>query len=733
MTRRFARDRALAWFGAKVSYAKRLKAANSFRDRGLQREAAEAYRAALHEDGRDPRIWIQLGNMLKDTQAFDEAIEAYRMALTIDDQNADGWVQLGRALKLQGKREEALGHFGRALRVNSRSRDAVNELISLGETWAVQEATGLGVPLQQELMTTVLALRKALDSVMDRMPAIDSLSSFARQSYGLFRHAYKVGPPPFTSDRSFKLGVMILDDAAPLTTIHHCAVSIAKISSEKVQGILLSSNPESLAAWDRIAVGTSGQLLGGRSLGATAFEYAVDQLSSANWVLICRSPALFCEWIADWIGWTDANTAAVAAFVDEDRVDHRDHLLRLRHEPMFGSVFDPFVPDDTYLAYGAIAVCKKLLCEIPSISPSKVDTWWIALIKKLSNFGTIAHIPRTLVTHLSLPLSRGETPCSTLVGSVNDTVRTMLISVIIPTRNMQPLLERCVSSLLNTASNRSRVEILVVDNGSDDAPTLSYLERSVQSGIIRKIVVDEPFNWSRLNNIAVSEIKAGIVVFANNDLEMKSHGWDDVVAGSLLDMRIGAVGVKLIYPDNTIQHAGVVFGIGGSTEHEGRGLLPSESHGRVQMRRSVSAVTGAFLACRRDDCSGFDERLPIAFNDIDFCLSLRRRGLHIVYEPKILAVHYESKSLAWAVPSEVRGAGFEAAKHLVIQKWGSAFLFDPSVNPHFASWGQPLEYIREPSMADVLDYIRHSSRPAPWKVHSSVVEGGGIKPVEPLS
>lgn len=727
MTRRFTRSRALAWLRAKASYVKRLKTANRLRDRGLHREAAEAYRAALREDGRDPTIWVQLGNMLKDTQAFDEAIETYRTALAIDDQNADGWVQLGRVLKLQGKREEALVLFSRALRLNAKSRDAANELISLGETWAVQEATGLGVPLQQELMTTVFALRKALDSAMERMPEIESLSSFARQSYSLFRHIYKVAPPPPSSDRSFKLGIVILDNDAPLAAIHRCALSITEIDAKKVQAILLSSNSESLNAWNRIAVGTGGQLLGGRRLGISA----LDQLSSVNWVLICRSPAMLSEWIADWIDWTDANTMAVAAFVDEDRVDQSDQLLRLRCEPMFGSVFDPFMPVDSCLAYGAIAVHGKVLREISNIPMDGIDTWWTRVVEKLSNCGAIANIPRILVTHLCLALHRVETSHSEWGKVVDDAIQQVPISVVIPTRNMQSLLERCVSSFLNTASNRSRVEILIVDNGSDDASTLSYLERSVRSGNIRKIVVDEPFNWSRLNNIAVNEIEAGVVVFANNDLEMKSQGWDDIVIRSLQDKRIGAVGAKLTYPDNTIQHAGVVFGIGGSTEHEGRGLNPSESLDRVRMRRSVSAVTGAFLACRRGDCSGFDERLPIAFNDIDFCLSLRSRGMHIVYEPEISAVHYESKSLAWAVPSEIRGAGFEAAKHLMRQKWGGAFQSDPSMNPHFARWGRPLEYIREPSMSDILNYIRLTSQLAPWKVQASKIKDAGIDLIEP--
>lgn len=732
MTRRFARSRALAWLGARVSFMRHLKAANSLRDRGLHREAAEAYRAALRENGRDPRIWIQLGNMLKDTQAFDEAIEAYRVALAINERNADGWVQLGRTLKLQGKREEALGHFSHALRLNARSRDAANELISLGEAWAVQEATGLGVPLQQELMTTVFALRKALNSVLDRMPEIESLSSFARQSYGLFRLFYKVAPPPLATCRSFKLGVVILDSAAPLSAIHRCALSIAESESEKVQAILLSSNSESLAAWDRIAVGTNSKLLNGRILSASPLEIAVDQLTSVNWVLICRSPVLLCEWTADWVSWTDENTTAVAAFVDEDRVDHSDHLLRLRQEPIFGSVFDPFMPRESSLAYSAIAVRRELLHEVRDVLVDSGGAWWIGLVEKLSKCGAIANIPRTLVTHLCPPSNGAEKSYSEVEEVVDEAARTMPVCVVIPTRNMRALLERCVSSFLNTASNKSRLDILIVDNGSDDAATLSYLETSVQSGIVRRIIVDEPFNWSRLNNIAVSKIDAGVVVFANNDLEMKSHGWDDVVARSLNDKRIGVVGARLVYPDNTIQHAGVLFGIGGSTEHEGRGLGASESHSRTRMRRSVSAVTGAFLACRRNDCTGFDESLPIAFNDIDFCLSLRSRGMHIVYEPEILAIHYESKSLSWAVPSEVRGAGFEAAKDLMKEKWGSAFLSDPSINPHFARWGRPFEYIREPSMSDILNYIHLSSQHAPWK--AQVLEKRDVHdvPFEPL-
>ena len=216
--------------------------------------------------------------------------------------------------------------------------------------------------------------------------------------------------------------------------------------------------------------------------------------------------------------------------------------------------------------------------------------------------------------------------------------------------------------------------------------------------------IDEPFNWSRLNNKAVALGGPPLMVFANNDLAMIAAGWDDCLRSHLARSDIGVVGARLLYGDRTIQHAGMVLGIeGGGCEHEGRNAAADEGgpQNRWRTRRSVAAVTGAFLACRRSDfesLGGFDEaRFGVWFNDVDFCLRVRARGLRVLYEPAIEAFHYESKTLAVEFRDGPRAAHFETAAAAMRKRWGTAFTHDPYFNPHYARWGTPFAWLRPPS------------------------------------
>ena len=171
-----------------------------------------------------------------------------------------------------------------------------------------------------------------------------------------------------------------------------------------------------------------------------------------------------------------------------------------------------------------------------------------------------------------------------------------------------------------------------------------------------------------------------------------------------------------------MQHGGIIFGPDGRAEHEGVatiGALPDIA-ARWTTRRSVGAVTGAMLACRRDDFArlgGFDaDHFPIWFNDIDFCLRLRRAGLTIVYEPAIHATHSESRTLSAQPENAERRAIWRQTLADLRQRWGDALRTDPGFNPHFARIGRPFELMTEPPLDAVRTQLLLSARPNPWRL-----------------
>lgn len=224
-------------------------------------------------------------------------------------------------------------------------------------------------------------------------------------------------------------------------------------------------------------------------------------------------------------------------------------------------------------------------------------------------------------------------------------------TVIIPTRDHAELLEQCLSSLWSSTeiarNNGLDLEILVVDNGSVESSTLALFQKWQQR--IRVLPCDEPFNWSRLNNFAVAQAQGELLLLLNNDIESLESGWIEAMAAQAFRPAIGAVGAVLLYPDGTIQHAGVVVGINDSADHAYRHLPPDHDvhRGRSRLLTNWGAVTGACLMIRKElleRVGGFDEGLPVEFNDVDLCLRLSQLGYRCVIPEKVVLKHHESQS-----------------------------------------------------------------------------------------
>jgi len=248
-----------------------------------------------------------------------------------------------------------------------------------------------------------------------------------------------------------------------------------------------------------------------------------------------------------------------------------------------------------------------------------------------------------------------------------------LVSLIVPTRDQVGLLRACIEGLLE-ATDYPRLEILVVDNDSREPATIAYLDDIARRGV-RVLPYPHPFNYATINNWAVEQAQGSIIGLINNDIEVLEPGWLKEMLGQLLRPGIAAVGAKLLWPNGMVQHGGVVVGINQLAAHTGNHLNKDDPGylGLNQLAREQSAVTAACLLVRRSDyqrLGGLDEqRFPVTFNDVDFCLRLLQTGKRLVWTPFALLTHAESASRGKEdTPSKSARAAREQRNF--IERWG---------------------------------------------------------------
>ena len=268
------------------------------------------------------------------------------------------------------------------------------------------------------------------------------------------------------------------------------------------------------------------------------------------------------------------------------------------------------------------------------------------------------------------------------------------VTVIIPTRDRHDILGICLGSLL-TRSKYQNFDVIVVDNGSSDPETFDLFARQPRDRV-QVIRVDEPFNFSRLNNIAAREAKGSVLCFMNNDIEVKSPDWLDEMLSFAQRPDVGCVGARLWYPDMTLQHGGVVLGIGGVAGHAHK-RIERGARGyfcRAVHHQSFSAVTAACLLVSKsifDEVGGLDEDLAVAFNDVDFCLRVRQAGYRNVWTPYAELIHHESASRGLEVTSEQQKR-FQSEAEYMIRRWGEALQTDPAYNPNLSLFHEDFSY-----------------------------------------
>jgi O-antigen biosynthesis protein len=266
-----------------------------------------------------------------------------------------------------------------------------------------------------------------------------------------------------------------------------------------------------------------------------------------------------------------------------------------------------------------------------------------------------------------------------------------LVSLIVPTRNRGDLLQQCVDSVLEKTAYRN-YEIVIVDNGSTETNALRYIEKASRSGTVRVIRHDAPFNYSEINNLAVKTCNGPLVGLLNNDVEVITEDWLSEMVSHALRPNVGAVGAMLYYPDDTIQHAGILLGCYGVGVNAYAGKprgWPGQML-RARLIQNMSAVTAACLVVRREaynEVGGFDETLAVAYNDVDFCLRLREKGYRNVWTPFAELYHHESATRG-AEDTDEKRVRFQREVDIMKARWGNVLLFDPAYNPNLALRGE---------------------------------------------
>ena len=262
------------------------------------------------------------------------------------------------------------------------------------------------------------------------------------------------------------------------------------------------------------------------------------------------------------------------------------------------------------------------------------------------------------------------------------------VSIIIPFRDKVDLLNRCVSSILKKSTYKN-YEIILVNNDSREDETKKYLAELSKNPLIKIINYSKPFNFSAINNFAVKYATGEFLLFLNNDTEVISENWLEEMLKQFDDPRVSAVGAKLLYPNGTIQHAGVIVGKNIAT-HQFLGIR-EEDLGKNDIVRQVDAVTGACMMTKKDlflELGGFDEKnLPIAYNDVDYCLKLREKGYEIIYTPYAKLYHHESASRTNDIFAKIfnrkRNVEFQKEQEYMRKRWKKEVENDQYYNSEF--------------------------------------------------
>lgn len=691
-----------------------LAMANAARDSDRPEEAADLYRAYCRLRPERADVQIQLGNMLLEVGRHAEAALAYRAALDIAP-SRDGWLQLGRALQALDLAEQSVAALLEALKIDSNDAEVRRALTAAGAGPLIAADGSISAQAFE-----TWRLQGRVTALQARLAETSAGETYALKDYDLFRRTLKLPTPPPSSGS--ELDVLWLVDAfdAPAYALREtldCLTRLPAARGHKIHVVAsdaLLAHPVASAAFDpRIS------LAGPAEAPPRPAQHLVS-LSAG-----CVVDPNAAGWLASAL--TD-RLELVFADHDHSSVDQSGDIAYL--DPVFWPCADPLdmatAPQAPPVIMARGDPALSVLAAVAGGQPG-AEVRRNAAVECIRR-GAGANLPLLLSSLRITPQGadraadppRSKPSGASRVAPADIIDARSRIRIVIPTRDQGLLVETAVRSLMETAAAPQRLAVVVVDNGSTAEETRAALGRVSSAGIAVERI-DEPFNWSRLNNLAVAGAQEDILLFVNDDTQMLTPHWDRRLTETLADERIAIAGARLLYPDETVQHAGVMLGFG-ATEvlHEGLGCPRAMGgpSGRWRRPRGAAAVTGAFMAVRRsafEALGGFNATdFAIGYSDIDLCLRARDMGWLVAYLGDVEALHFESKTRGFN--NTVERAAFDQVELVSFRRlWGAGASDDPSLNPHLVRQGPSLDRVRAVTFEAAMDHIDRVNSASPWK------------------
>lgn len=365
-------------------------------------------------------------------------------------------------------------------------------------------------------------------------------------------------------------------------------------------------------------------------------------------------------------------------FADDDLLDRRNHRTDPHFKPDWNS--ELFVHHDYLTGACIVQAARADLASAADAADAGGAGWAQMLVAQAAGEGAPVHLHKML--HHRRVRIAPRLPAMPVIATRD----LPPVTIIVPTRNRVDLLRTCLDGV--AAADYPQVDVIVVDNDSDDAETLAYLA-ALDPARHRVLRHSGPFNYSAINNRAAAQAQGRLLCLLNNDVEMIAPDWLAIMARQALRADVGAVGARLLYPDGRIQHAGVVIGVGNAAGHAHRFVHPDEEgyFRRHALPQFTAAVTAACLLVQRERfeaVGGLDERnFAVAFNDVDLCLRLNQRGWQSLYEPRATLIHHESVSRG--LDQDVVGAARFAGELAALQRiWKTDQITDPFHHPQLS-------------------------------------------------
>ena len=369
---------------------------------------------------------------------------------------------------------------------------------------------------------------------------------------------------------------------------------------------------------------------------------------------------------------------------DHDHVNSSEFFCDPHMKPDWNhDLFQSFNYLDPFIAF------DKELLETMQCETSDRHDFLLHAIRHLEE-DEILHIPHIL-SSLEIENDTGHLEPATKRIKYELASPPPKVSILIPTRDQGIMLKRCLKSIYEN-TDYENFEIVLVDHETSEREAIEVIRTFAEKSNFRVVNFSGSFNFSALMNRAAEIAEGEILVLLNNDTEILDREWLTELASQILRPEVGVVGALLLFSDETIQHAGVHPGLNGLMGH-GHKHLPSDDSGyfsRLKTVHEVAAVTGACLAIEKKtwiDVGGLDEELlPVAYNDIDLCLKVRRKNLRVIFSPYVKLFHHESVSRGIDKPVE-NNKRLQEEIRTMRERWGDSLFYDPAYSPNLSKEG----------------------------------------------